>query len=284
VIEHALRESLAGSCLAEIGSETEGLGNGKVRLDLENGGSDTLLLLDNATTTPVQASVDSTNGLLGASDVHEVDGLQETRLGCEAARVHDTTGSGHDLTGTAVDRVGVHGNIQQVPTDTAAILLGKNTLLGGDLEAADNGVLNFVEVLHGLGGVDDKVGAGGFGSETPDLAGIVDVPFVLLVQDLGTSLLLITRGDGSLLNLLDQFLLERAGNHVQAVVLVGRLGKAGLIRGTDDSLAVGNNGIRNLDFSAAHKVLGKIVQADLQMQLTSASNNVLSGLFDGALH
>jgi len=165
VIEHALRERLAGSCLAEIGSETEGLGNGKVRLDLENGGSDTLLLLDNATTTPVQASVDSTNGLLGASDVHEVDGLQETRLGCEAARVHDTTGSGHDLTGTAVDRVGVHGNIQQVPTDTAAILLGKNTLLGGDLEAADNGVLNFVEVLHGLGGVDDEVGAGGFGSK-----------------------------------------------------------------------------------------------------------------------
>jgi len=194
VVEHALREGLAGGLLAEIAGEAKGLRNREMCLDLEDGSANTLLLLDNASTAPVQASVDSTHSLLGACDVHKIDGLQKTRLSSEAACVHATTGSGHDLTGAAMDGVGVHGDIQQVPADTAAVLLGENTFLGGNLETTDNGVLDFAEVPHGLGGVDDKVGAGGLGAESPDLAGVVDVPLVLLVQDLGASLLLITRG------------------------------------------------------------------------------------------
>jgi len=168
-----------------------------VRLDLEDGGADTLLLLNDAATAPVQAAVDATNGLFGTGAVYKVNGLQETGLGGQAARVHAAAGGGHNLTGAAVNRVGVHGDIEEVPADTTAVLLGEDTLLGGNLKTADNGVLDFVEVLHGLGGVDNQVGAGGFGSERPDLAGVVDVPLVLLVQNLGAGLLLITRGNGS---------------------------------------------------------------------------------------
>jgi len=284
VIEHALREGLAGSLLAEIASEAERLGNGEVSFDLEDGCSDTLLLLNHTATAPVQAAVDATDSLLRASNIHKVDGLQETRLGSQAARIHASTSSGHNLTSTAVDRVSVHGDIQEVPTDTAAVLLGENTLLGRNLKTTHNGILDFVEVLHGLGGVDDKVGAGSFGSESPDLAGVVDVPLVFLVQNLATGLLFVTGGNGALLNLLNELLLQRAGSHIQTIVLVGGLRETDLVRGADNSFTVRNNWVGDLDFSTTHEVLGEIVQADFQMQLTSASHNVLSRLLDGALN
>ena len=71
-------------------------------------------------------------------------------------------------------------HVVNLELDAAHVLLGHDTLLGGPLERGDAGILNLVEVLHTLAHVDDKVGAGGVGTEAPDLLGEVLVPAELL--------------------------------------------------------------------------------------------------------
>ena len=54
VIEDALRERLATSCLTESGVETKGLRDGKMGLDREHGRADTLFFAEDLTTTLVE--------------------------------------------------------------------------------------------------------------------------------------------------------------------------------------------------------------------------------------
>ena len=68
-------------------------------------------------------------------------------------------------------------------------------LLGGPLEAGDDGILDLVEVLDSLGAVDEDVGAGGVGAEAPDLPGLSDVVLVLVSQVSATGLEVVTSGN-----------------------------------------------------------------------------------------
>lgn len=54
MIEDGLREGLSRSGGAESGVETEGLRDGQVGFDREHGGTDTLLLREDLSTTLVQ--------------------------------------------------------------------------------------------------------------------------------------------------------------------------------------------------------------------------------------
>ena len=72
-------------------------------------------------------------------------------------------------------------------------------LLGGPLEAGDDRVLDFVEVLDTLGAVHQNVGAGGVGAEAPDLPGLSDVILVLVSQVAGTDLEVVPGVDLALL-------------------------------------------------------------------------------------
>jgi len=69
-----------------------------------------------------------------------------------------------------------------VEADATHVLLGKDTLLGGPLEARNARILDLSKVLHGLGNIDEDVGASGVGAKAPDLAGIGDVPAVVVLK------------------------------------------------------------------------------------------------------
>ena len=71
-------------------------------------------------------------------------------------------------------------------------------LLGGPLEASDHGVLDLVEVLHGLGGVHQQVGAGALGPEAPDLPGLRGVPLELVHEEAAALLDVLARRDVAL--------------------------------------------------------------------------------------
>ena len=68
------------------------------------------------------------------------------------------------------------------------VLLTHGALLTGPLERSHDGVLDFTEVLHGLGGVDHEVGAHGVRPEAPDLLREVLVPSKVIHQLLATNL------------------------------------------------------------------------------------------------
>ena len=72
-------------------------------------------------------------------------------------------------------------------------------LLGCPLEASDNWILDFIEVLDSLGAVHQDVRSGRVWTEAPDLTGFSDVIFVFVGQVTGTSLQLVTGIDFTLL-------------------------------------------------------------------------------------
>ena len=279
VVEDQLREGLTGSVGTEIGGETERLVDGQVSLDVEEGSTDTLVLLEDVTSPAGKDTVDTTHGLLGNLDLDEVDRLLESGLGEKSSSVQDTTSSRNDLTTTTVNSISVEGDIHDVEADGTHGLLSDGTFLGGPLETRDDGVLDFVEVLDGLGLVDKQVGTGGVGTEAPNLTGIGDIPAVLVGKDTGTSLEVVTGTDLTRLNGQGDLLVKGLSSDVETVVLVGRLGQSSHARCATNGLTVLDDGVGNTEGNTS-VVLLEILQANLQVELTGTGNNVLTGLGD----
>lgn len=277
MVEDGLGEGLSGGGLAQIGVEAERLQNGEVGLDVEQGSTGALLLVEDVTTSSGKDTVDTTHGLLGDLDLDQVDGLEKSGLGKQGSGVQDTTGSGDKLTSTTVDGIGVEGDIHEVEADGSHGLLGNGTLSAGPLETRDDGVLDFVEVLDGLGLVDQQVGTGTVGTEGPDLSGVGDIPAVLVGEDTGTELEIVTSTDLATLDSEGQLLLDGLSNHVQTVVLVGRLGQSSDAGLAGDGLTVLDDGVGDGQGNTSVVVL-EIVEANLEMQLTGTSDDVLTRL------
>ena len=281
MVEHALREGTSGGGGTESLGETEGLGDGEVSLDVDERGSGDGILSVHNTSTLGQALVDTTNGIIRALDLDQEDGLLETRGGGELGSVEDTTGSGDNLTTTSMDSIGVKGHILDVESDTAHVLVGHDTLLGGPLEGSLHGVLDFVEVLNLLGDVNEKVGSGGIGTEAPDLLGIIGIPLEVVLESACALLWILLGANVVILNILGEIVGERAGCAVDTVMLVGGLGKADLGRLGRDGFLVRDNGVTLLDWALGVLLL-EILKADLNVELTATGNNVLTGLLGGA--
>lgn len=277
MVEDGLGEGLSGSGLAQIGVEAERLQNGEVGLDVEQGSTGALLLVEDVTTSSGKDTVDTTHGLLGDLDLDQVDGLEKSGLGKQGSGVQDTTGSGDKLTSTTVDGIGVEGDIHKVEADGSHGLLGNGTLSASPLETRDDGVLDFVEVLDGLGLVDQQVGTGTVGTEGPDLSGVGDIPAVLVGEDTGTELEIVTSTDLATLDSEGQLLIDGLSNHVQTVVLVGRLGQSSDAGLAGDGLTVLDDGVGDGQGNTSVVVL-EIVEANLEMQLTGTSDDVLTRL------
>lgn len=279
MVEDGLGEGLAGSVGAQVGVETERLLDGKVGLDVEERSTRALSLLEDVTSPAGKDTVDTTHGVLGNLDLDQEDGLEKRGLGEQSSGVQDTTSSGDDLTTTTVDSIGVEGDIHDVEADRAHGLLGNGTFLGGPLETGDDRVLDFVKVLDGLGLVNQEVGTVGVGTEAPNLTSIGDIPTVFVSKETGASLEIITRANLASLNVLGDLLTKRRGSDVQTVVLVGRLGQS-------DDAGIGTNGLTVLDDGVGDAerntsvVLLEILQANLEVELTSTGNNVLTGVGD----
>lgn len=277
VIEDGLGESLAGGGGTKIAVEAERLHDGEVGLDGEEGSAGALLLAEDVTTTAGEDTVDTTHGLLGNLDLDQEHGLEERGLGKKSSSVKNATSSRDDLTTTTVNSISVEGNIKDVEADGAHGLLTDGTLTGGPLETRDNGILDFVEVLNGLGLVNEQVGTVGVGAESPDLTGISDVPAEVISEDTGTGLEIVTGGDLAGLDGKAEVLVKGLGNHVETVVLVGRLGEGSHGGLASDGLTVLDDGVGDGKRDTGVVVL-KIVQANLEMELTSTSNDVLTRL------
>merc|ERR1711939_715135 len=267
VVEHGLREGLATGVGRQVG------------VDGEQRGTRALGLLEDVTTSPGQHTVDTTHGLLRHLDLDQEDRLHETRVGKESRSVEHTTSGGDDLATTTVDGIGVEGNIHDVEADGTHRLLGNGTFLGSPLETRDDGVLDFVQVLDSLGLVNQQVGAVRVRTEAPNLTGIGNVPAVLVSQDTGTSLEIVTRADLAVLDILAHLLSQGLGSEVDTVVLVGRLGQSSHAGLASNGLTVLHNRVGDTERHTG-VVLLQILQADLQVQLTSTSNNVLTRLVD----
>jgi hypothetical protein len=281
MVKDALREGTAGSGGAESLGETEGLGDGQVGFDHDEGSSLDGVFTNDHTATLGEAAVNATYGIIRGLDFDQEDGLLEARRGSELRGEENTASCGGDLTATAMNSIGVEGNIRDVKAASTEGFVAQDSLLGGLLEGRHAGVLDFAHELALLGNINEQVGAGGFGAETPDLLGIIGVPLVFVLEDLVADLdillgvdLLIFDGGGKLVS-------EGSGSAEDTVVLVGRLGEAKLAGGIGDGLLVGNDGVTLLEL-ALGELLFEILEANLDVELTATGDNVLTILLSGA--
>ena len=283
MVEDGLWEGLAGGMGAEIGVEAEGLHDGEVGLDGEEGCSGTLLLAEDVATSAGEDTVDTAHSGLGDLDLDKEDGLEETGLGEESRGVEDTPSSWDELSTTTVNGVGVEGNVHDVKSARSHWLLGDWSFSGSPLETGDDGVLDFVEILDGLGLVNQQVGTGCIGTEAPDLTGVGDIPSIFVGEDTGTGLEIVTGGDLASLDHLGELLVERLSNHVQTVVLVRRLRQSSHAGLAGNSFTEVDGRVGDAEGNTSVVFL-EILQANLQMQLTGTSNDVLTGFGDGSQH
>ena len=225
--------------------------------------------------------VDSTDGIIWALDLNEEDWLLESWLSGELRGIEDSSGSWDDLTTTSVDSISVESNILNVESDTSHALLSHDSLLGGPLECSLHGVLDLLEILDGLGGIDQHVWTGGVWTEAPDLLGIIRIPLIIILKYSGSFSLLLLGGNLVIFDGLRELITERRSGTEDSVMLVGRLGEADLGGLLSDSLLVGNDWVTLLDW-ALSVLLFEILEADFDVELTATGNNVLTRLLSGA--
>merc|ERR1711968_55277 len=276
VVEHTLREGLAGGLGTQGLGEAEGLLDGQVGLDSVHWSTRALLLGDDLTTACVHSGVHTTQGILGASDLDKENRLLETRAGQQERGVQDTAGGGDDLSTTTVNGISVEHNIMDVEADAAHVLFSEHTLLGGPLHASDDRVLDLIQVLHTLGDVNNHVGTGSLGTEAPDLGGGGLVVLVVVHKELDAILGVAVSVDLAIFNVLGHAVGHGDSLHVQTVVLVGRLGQShdGGLHG--NSLTKLHNWVSNPEGRARAVLLLQVLEADLDVELTATGNNVLT--------
>lgn len=92
-----------------------------------------LFLLDDDTSSSVQALVDTSLSVARSGNFGQEDGLHQFGLGCEFAGVVESSGCWDDLATTSVDGISVQDAVHDVDSDTSHVLLAKGSLLGGPL-------------------------------------------------------------------------------------------------------------------------------------------------------
>ena len=188
MVEDALREGTAGGGGTESLGETKGLSDREISLYNEEGGSGNGLFTDNDTSSLSEGLIDATHGVVGALNLAKEDGLNEAGLCSELRSVVNTSSGRDDLTTTSVDCVGVKCYVHDVELDASHVFISHSTLLGGPLEGSFHGVLDLIEILDGGSFVEKNIGAGGVGTEAPDLECVILIPFVLLSQEFNSLL------------------------------------------------------------------------------------------------
>ena len=187
VVKDALWEGLSRGGSSQGSGESEGLDDWQVDLDVVDGGSWPLDLLKDDSSLLVQHRVDSSDRVLRALDLDQVDWLHEYWLSGELSGVHDSPGGWDDLSSSSVDGIGVKHDILNLKGDSSHVLLSERTVLGGPLEGGDDTVLNLIKVLDSLGHIDDQVRSGGVWSEAPNLSGTNVLVPAELSSGVGTS-------------------------------------------------------------------------------------------------
>mmetsp|Transcript_23615 Transcript_23615/g.58334 ORF Transcript_23615/g.58334 Transcript_23615/m.58334 type:complete len:504 (-) Transcript_23615:10-1521(-) len=291
VVEDHLREGLAGGVLAQEAGEAERLRDGQVRLDVVEGRAWPVALLHHDATLAVERRVDAAHGVLRALDLDHEDRLHQPGLRGHHRREEAAARRRDDLATAAVDRVRVQRDVGDVDLDVAQRLVAEGALAAHPLPARNDRVLDLVEVLDADGRVDHQVGAAAVGAKAPDLLRRRLLPAVLVDENARARLGVLVSSNLAVLDRVGERRLrivgavaERLRLDVKAVVLVGRLGHDVARRLGGDGLAVRHDGVRDDNGRAVHEVLRQILEADLNVELAAASDDVLARLLDRALH
>jgi len=282
MIEDALWEGSSGGGSSEDLGETEGLSDWKMGLHVDEWGSWNWLLGDDDTSSLGHGLIDGTDAVIWGLDLAEEDWLLEFWTGGELGSVHDSSGGWHDLTSTSVDGIGVEGGVMEVVSDTSHVLVAHGTFFGGPLEGRLHGVLDFVKELSTLGDIDEHVWSVGVWAEAPDLLRIGLVPAEFVDEALGSLLGLGLWSKCLLLDEIREFVTEWLGLDEKSVVLVWRFGEAHLGGFFSDGLLVSDDWVTLLNVTLGI-LLNKILKADLDVELTTTGDDVLTTLFGDAL-
>lgn len=94
-----------------------------------------------------------------------------------------------------MDCVGMKRDIINVESHTTQIFLTQWPFLGSPLETTNHTILDFIQILHAFGGINDHVGTTCLRSEAPDLSGFSKLKLVLLNQESRTGFDILGRVD-----------------------------------------------------------------------------------------
>lgn len=208
---------------------TEGLSDRQVGLDDGQWGTGHWLFIDDYTSSLGKARVDTTDGVRWAGDINHVHWLLQSWGSSHFGSIIGSSGSWDDLTTTTMDSITVEGNIEDVESDSTHGFLSQNGFLGNPLEGGFHRVSDFVEVLDGLGGIDQYVWSLVVWPEDPQLLGFHGVPAEFVDQLSDSGLGLILRSQVASFDFLGEFLRHGLSAAVQSVVLVRALGHADLV-------------------------------------------------------
>ena len=85
----------------------------------------------------------------------------------------------HSVPHPTMDGIGVEDRIQELHTHPAHLLISHRPLPARLLEPPHDGLLDFVQVVHTLGGIQDDVGTSAIGRKGPNLrASVTSHPWV----------------------------------------------------------------------------------------------------------
>ena len=93
------------------------------------------------------------------------------------------------------------------------------------LECGNARILDFIQVLNGLGLINEQVCTSRIRTETPNFSCISDIPTVFVSKNTSPSLGIISGTDLSGFNVGREFLTQGLCLHEDTVVLVGRFGE-----------------------------------------------------------
>lgn len=80
-----------------MSGETEGVSDGEVSFDIEEGSSHDGVFREDDSSSLREALVDTVHDVVGGGDIDEVDGLLESGFSSVFASVEDSSSSGDDL-------------------------------------------------------------------------------------------------------------------------------------------------------------------------------------------
>jgi len=160
-------------------------------------------------------------------------------------------------------------------------------------------VLDLVQVLHTLGHIDDNVRASSIWTEAPNLAGFGDVPIEIIRENARADLEIVARIDLASLDRVGDLIAKWGSGSEDTVVLVLRFGERSHRRLRPDGLAISDYGVRLFErdtgvvlFEILDEVVSMVImeqraetnlQANLEVELTSTSDDVFTRLVDPCL-
>jgi len=201
-------------------SETERFSDWEVSLNDNQGSTLDWFFTHNNTSSLSKGLIDTTHSIIRGLNFTQEDWFLESWLSSVLGSIEDSSGSWDDLTTTSVDSISMEGNIHNVESDTSHVFFSHNGFFGGPLEGSFEGILDFVQVLDGLGLINKEVRTGCFWTEAPDFLSIIDIPF-MLVSELSVSCLLIFLSTNIIsFNSVSKIITEGFSNNIQSVVLV----------------------------------------------------------------